>query len=217
LADPLELAVREQFNNPVQQRETATVGMWVFLITEIMLFGALFTGFAVYRLQNPVGFDQGSAQMDFTLGAINTAVLICSSFAMALAVNSAERGRRLRLALFLVLTIVLGLVFLGIKFDEYYLHYLDHKAPGISFYQSGPQAQSIEMFYVFYYVMTGLHAVHMFVGIGLLTTLVLRTGLGSFSAEYHTPVEITGLYWHFVDTVWVFLFAIFYIPGAHLR
>ncbi|HUO17005.1 MAG TPA: cytochrome c oxidase subunit 3 [Verrucomicrobiae bacterium] len=217
MADPLELAVREQFQNPVQQRETSMVGMWVFLITEVMLFGGLFTGFAVYRMEYPLGFDLGSAQMDFKMGAINTAVLICSSFAMALAVNSAERGRKLRLAGFLVLTIVLGLLFLGIKFDEYYLHFLDHKAPGINFYQSGPQASSIEMFYVFYYIMTGLHALHMFVGIGLLSVLLLRTGLGSFSAEYHTPVEITGLYWHFVDTVWVFLFAIFYIPGAHMR
>lgn len=217
MADPLELAVREQFNNPVQQRETSMVGMWVFLITEIMLFGGLFTGFAVYRLAHPIAFDQGSAQMDFRLGAINTAVLICSSFAMALAVNSAERGRKLRLAGFLVLTIVLGLLFLGIKFDEYYLHYLDHKAPGISFYQWGPEAPYIEMFYVFYYLMTGLHAIHMIVGIGLLSVLVLRTGLGSFSKDYHTPIEITGLYWHFVDTVWVFLFAIFYIPGAHMR
>lgn len=217
MADPLELAVREQFHDSVQQRETSTVGMWIFLVTEIMLFGGLFTGFAVYRLQNPAGFDQGSAQMEFILGAVNTAVLICSSFAMVLAVNSAERGRRLRLAAFLLLTIVLGLVFLGIKFDEYYLHYLDHKVPGISFQQSGPNAASIEMFYVFYYVMTGLHAVHMCVGIGLLTALLLRTGLGSFSEKYHTPVELTGLYWHFVDTVWVFLFAIFYIPGAHMR
>lgn len=217
MADPLELAVREQFHDPVQQRETSTVGMWIFLVTEIMLFGSLFTGFAVYRLQNPAGFDQGSAQMDFTLGAINTAVLICSSFAMALAVNSAERGRRLRLIAFLVLTIVLGFVFLGIKFDEYHLHYLDHKAPGIVFQQGGPNAASIEMFYVFYYLMTGLHAVHMSVGIGLLTALLLRSGLGSFSGKYHTPVELTGLYWHFVDTIWVFLFAIFYIPGAHMR
>jgi cytochrome c oxidase subunit 3 len=217
LADPLELAVREQFHSPVQQRETSTVAMWVFLITEIMLFGALFTGFAVYRLEHPIGFDQGSAQMDFKMGAINTAVLICSSFAMALAVNSAERGRKLRLAGFLALTIVLGLLFLGIKSDEYYLHYLDHKLPGVTFYQSGPQAPYIEMFYCFYYIMTGLHALHMFVGIGLLGALLLRTGLGSFSAEYHTPVELTGLYWHFVDSVWVFLFAIFYIPGAHMR
>jgi cytochrome c oxidase subunit III len=217
LADPLELAVREQFNNPVQQRETSTVGMWIFLVTEVMLFGGLFTGFSVYRLSHPSAFDQGSAQMEFSLGAINTAVLICSSFAMALAVHSAERGRRLRLAGFLVLTMVLGLVFLGIKFDEYYLHYLDHKAPGISFEQAGPQAPYIQMFYVFYYLMTGLHALHMCVGIGLLGALLLRTFLGSFSAEYHTPVELTGLYWHFVDTVWVFLFAIFYIPGAHMR
>jgi len=217
LADPLELAVREQFHDPAQQRETSTVAMWVFLITEVMLFGVLFTTFTVYRIGHPAAFDQGSAQMEFWMGAVNTAVLICSSFAMALAVNSAERGKRLRLAVYLLLTIGIGLVFLGIKFTEYYLHYQDHKVPGLNFQDSTPDARFIEMFFVFYFIMTGLHAIHMLVGIGLLSALLLRTYLGSFNGEYHTPVELTGLYWHFVDVVWVFLFAIFYIPGAHMR
>ena len=217
MADPLDLALREQFNNPVQQRETSTVAMWVFLVTEIMLFGGLFTGFSVYRLAHPYAFDLGSGEMEFRMGAINTAVLICSSFAMAMAVYSAELGKRMRLIGFLVLTIVIGLVFLGIKFLEYYMHYRDHKVPGIWFEQAGPEAPYVQMFFVFYFIVTGLHALHMIIGIGLLSVLALRTGLGSFSEKYHTPVDLTGLYWHFIDTVWVFIFAVFYIPGAHLR
>jgi cytochrome c oxidase subunit III len=217
LANPLVLAVREQFQNAEQQRETSTVGMWIFLITEVMLFGGLFTAFTVYQTLHPAGFTLGSSEMEFSLGAVNTAVLICSSFTMALAVHSAETGRNGRLMVFLILTILIGLVFLGIKFTEYYLHYHDHKAPGFWFEQAGPEAPYVQMFFVFYFVMTGLHAVHMLIGEGLLATLVLRNFVGSFSSEYHTPVDLTGLYWHFVDTVWVFLFAIFYIPGVHLR
>ena len=217
MANPLVLAVREQFQNPEQQRETSTIGMWIFLITEVMLFGGLFTGFMVYQTLHPAGFEIGSSKMEFWMGAVNTAVLICSSFTMALAVHSAETGKNGRLMVFLILTILIGLVFLAIKFTEYYLHYQDHKAPGFWFEQSGPYAPYVQMFFVFYFIMTGLHAFHMIIGEGLLVTLVLRNFVGSFSAEYHTPVELTGLYWHFVDTVWVFLFAIFYIPGVHLK
>jgi cytochrome c oxidase subunit 3 len=217
LANPLTLALREQFHSPEQQEETSTVGMWIFLITEIMLFGALFTGFAVYQISHREAFTQVSADMEFWIGALNTAVLICSSFTMALAVHSAETGKNARLAGFLLATILIGLVFLAFKFTEYYLHYHDHKAPGFWFEQSGPNAGPIQMFFVFYFIMTGLHALHMIIGIGLLSAMLLRTFLGSFSAEYHTPIDLTGLYWHFVDTVWVFLFAIFYIPGVHLR
>jgi cytochrome c oxidase subunit III len=217
LADPVVLAVREQFHDSEQQRETSTLGMWVFLITEVMLFGGLFTAFTVYRLSHPAAFDQGSADMEFVIGAVNTAVLICSSFAMAMAVHSAEVGKKKSLALFLLLTMLIGAVFLGLKFTEYYIHYRDHKLPGISFLDTGPDAGYVQMFFVFYFLMTGLHALHMIIGEGILGTMLLRTLLGSFSEGYHTPIELTGLYWHFVDTVWVFLFAIFYIPGAHFR
>lgn len=217
MADPATLAVREQFNNPDQQRETATVGMWVFLITEVMLFGGLFTAFTVYRHSFYQAFTDGSREMEFLLGAINTAVLICSSFTMAMAVHSAETGRQMRLAFFLSLTILIGLVFLGIKFSEYYMHYQEHKVPGIWYEGTGPEAAHEQLFFVFYFIMTGLHATHMIVGIGILSFMLARVLLGSFSEVYHTPVELAGLYWHFVDMVWVFLYAIFYIPGAHLK
>jgi cytochrome c oxidase subunit 3 len=215
LADPVNLAVREQFRDAQQQMETSTIGMWIFLITEVMLFGGLFTAFTVYRISFPQAFHQGSAEMEFWMGALNTAVLICSSLTMAMAVYSAEIGKQLHVALYLFLTMVIGLVFLAIKFTEYYLHYLHHKVPAYSFSASGPDAGHVQMFFVFYFIMTLLHATHMFIGEGLLTVMLIRTLKGSFSESYHTPIDLTGLYWHFVDTVWVFLFAIFYIPGVH--
>ncbi|MFL6451644.1 MAG: cytochrome c oxidase subunit 3 [Bryobacteraceae bacterium] len=214
---PSALELREQFSTPGQQRQTAMVGMWVFLITEVLLFGALFTAFTVYRISDPQGFDLGSKDMDTLLGSINTGILICSSFTMALSVYFAEVGKGKMLMLFLVFTMVLGIVFLAIKFTEYHSHYADHKVPAFWFEEHGPHAGKIEMFFVFYFIMTGLHALHMTIGLGILTVLLFRTLIGSITAEYHTPVEVGGLYWHFIDIVWIYLYAIFYIPGLHLK
>lgn len=217
MAEPDVLILREQFRTPAQQRETATIGMWIFLGTEVMLFGGLFTAFTVYRMLNPRAFIEGSADMNIVLGAINTAVLIGSSFTMAMAVHSATIGRRKLLNVFLMTTMFLGACFLAIKFTEYYLHYLDHRVPGPGFQFPGAEASRAEMFFLLYFIMTGLHALHMFIGEGILFTMILRNNAGSFNAEYHTPVELAGLYWHFVDVVWVFLFAIFYIEGLHMH
>lgn len=215
MIDTGAVELRDQFATPEQQRETSTSGMWVFLMTEVMMFGVLFTAFAIYRLYYFQPFTEGSSQMDIVLGSINTAVLICSSFTMAMAVHSAASGKRALTVALLIATILIGLVFLGIKFTEYVEHYHAHKAPGVWFESSDPGANKIEMFYVFYFIMTGLHAFHMIVGIGVVSALALRTIFGRISAFYHTPIEIGGLYWHFVDIVWVFLYAIFYIPGLH--
>jgi cytochrome c oxidase subunit III len=214
---PELLELREQFATPEQQRETAAIGMWIFLITEVMLFGGLFMAYTVYRLSNPQAFDVGSAHMELTLGAVNTAVLICSSFTMALAVHSSEVGNTRLLAIFLLATMIIGAVFLGIKFTEYYLHYLDHKAPHFWFEFHGPNPAKVQMFFVFYFIMTGLHALHMTIGLGILSVLLFRTMIGSFSGAYHTAIDLGGLYWHFIDIVWVFLYAVFYIPGIHLK
>ncbi len=217
MSDPIALELREQFATPEQQRETASIGMWVFLITEVMLFGGLFTAFTVYRMSNPQAFDAGSAHMELLLGSVNTAVLICSSFTMALGVWSAEVGNRRLLAVFLIATMIIGAIFIGIKFTEYYLHYQDQKVPGLWFEYAGANASKVQMFFVFYFIMTGLHALHMTIGLGILSVLLFRTVIGSFSADYHTAVDLGGLYWHFIDIVWVFLYAIFYIPGIHYR
>lgn len=217
MANPAELIVREQFRTPEQQRETSSIGMWIFLATEIMLFGGLFSSFTVYRTMYPQAFIEGSADMNIVLGSINTVVLICSSFTMALAIHSIAIGSQKKLAIFLIATMFLGAVFLAIKFTEYYQHYEHHKVPAYWFEWAGPGGGHVQMFFVFYFLMTGLHAVHMFVGEGVLFAMLIRTGAGSFTSEYHTPVELTGLYWHFVDIIWVFLFAIFYIEGLHLH
>jgi len=215
LFSPPASMLREHYSTPEQQRETVTVGMWIFLATEVMLFGGLFTAFAVYRMYYTRGFDQGSAEMSILLGSINTAVLLTSSLTMALAIYSAAAGRLLRTYGLLLLTAVIGIAFLAIKFTEYYQHYQQHKVPGVWFESSSPDAGALQLFYVFYFAMTGLHAVHMSIGIALVVFYAFRTAAGRFSSEYYTPLEALGLYWHFVDIVWIFLFAIFYISGLH--
>jgi len=211
------LARREHFATPEQQRETAMAGMWIFLVTEIMMFGALFMAYAVYRLGHPFAFAAASRDMNIVLGSINTAILITSSLTMALAAAAAQEGGLRPAKWLLAATILIGAVFLAIKFVEYYLHYRDHQVPGFWFETNLPDPGGVQMFYVFYFIMTGLHAIHMIVGIGLLAALLIMTECGRFSRVYHSPVVVTGLYWGFVDIVWIFLFAIFYLPGLHLH
>lgn len=189
--------------------------MWIFVISEMMLFGALFTGYAAYRVTSPQAFNQGSAGMDILLGSINTAVLLTSSLTMALAVFYAQMGNRRVMLWLLVITVVLGCLFLGIKLTEYVEHFHEHKAPGFWFDYSAGEGARVQMFYVFYFILTGLHVVHLAIGIGLVLYLIVRALIDTFSAEYHTPVEVVGLYWSFVDIIWTFLYAIFYIPGLH--
>lgn len=215
MSDPVALELREHFANPEQQRETASVGMWIFLVTEIMMFGGLFMAYTVYRFNHPQAFAEGSAGMDIVLGSINSAILLTSSLTMGLAEYSAKLGRQRLMGFLLLATILIGLAFLGIKFAEYYEHFQEHKAPGVWFNDNGVNAGQVQMFFVFYFIMTGLHAVHMCVGIGILLVMLFRNFIGSFSAIYYTPIRITGLYWHFVDVIWIFLYAIFYLPGLH--
>jgi cytochrome c oxidase subunit 3 len=204
------------FDDVEQQHEASWLGMWVFLATEVMFFGGMFACYFVYRHWYLQAFASASNHLDVLLGGINTAVLICSSFTMALAVHSAETSRRKPLINFLLLTTVLGLVFLGIKFYEYHTKFEEHLVPGSSFKFEDSLAQPAEIFFSFYFAMTGMHAVHMIIGIGLLTALALKARRDRFSAAYHTPVELTGLYWHFVDIVWIFLFPLLYLLGRHL-
>jgi cytochrome c oxidase subunit 3 len=214
---PSRLALRFQFATVEQQRTVAEVGMWVFLATEIMMFSALFTAYAIYRMWYGHAFAAGSNFADLPLGAINTAVLLTSSFTMAMSVLSSHQENSRLTVLLIVATMVLGAVFLALKFYEYHHHWLDAKVPGFNFRYEGPEANHVEMFFMFYFIMTGLHAVHMIVGEGLLAVLAWRVHRGVVGPAYNTPVEITGLYWHFVDIVWVFLFPLFYLVGRHLR
>jgi len=204
-----------QFEDATQQYETATLGMWAFLITEIMFFGGLFAGFFVYILAHAQAFAEGSRHLDLTLGTINTVVLLGSSLTMALAVRSAQEGNRNGQMLFLVLTILLGLAFLGIKGVEYAHKFEQHLVPGPQFRLEGPHAQSAQLFFSFYFAMTGVHALHMVIGVGLLAWLLVNAWRGRYTPAYFTPVEVCGLYWHFVDVVWIFLFPTLYLVARH--
>lgn len=212
-----------------QQREAGTLGMWVFLVTEIMFFAGMFFAYTLYRSQYPDAFASASNHLDWKLGAFNTVVLIFSSFTMAMAVYYAQMGKRRGQVVSLILTIILGLVFLGVKAVEYYGKYQDHLIPGKIFADNpfgpdpekmhllpGAQMEHVEMFYWIYFAMTGMHAIHMIVGVGLLSVILFFAWRGKYGPEYHSPVEVSGLYWHFVDIVWIFLFPLLYLLGRHL-
>jgi cytochrome c oxidase subunit III len=206
-----------QFDDAEQQRDAATMGMWVFLVTEIMFFGGLFLSYTIYRALYPAAFAVASQALDITLGTLNTAVLLLSSFTMAVAVFGSQTGRRRLLIGGLALTIALGIVFLAIKFFEYYQKYVEHHVPGPSFAFPAPYTEQAKMYFTLYFAMTGLHAAHMIVGCGLLTVLIVMAWRGWFTPEYHSPVEISGLYWHFVDIIWIFLYPLLYLIGRHLE
>ena len=214
--------VAHQFEDSDQQHETDSFGMWVFLATEIMFFGGLFTAYALYRWLYYPAFAAGSRVLDIELGSINTAVLLSSSFTMALAVRAAQTAKRNALIALLIATMTLGTVFLCIKGLEYYQKFVEHVVPGIDFAPQGELLSRLapgglghaQLYFCFYFFLTGLHALHMIVGMGLLLVLVLRAWRGEFRPEYYAPVEVTGLYWHFVDIIWIYLFPLLYLIGG---
>ena len=204
-----------QFASLEQQQQTATFGMWVFLATELLLFGALFTAYAVNRFRYPDVFALASRDLEAGTGAINTAVLIGSSFMMALAVNGARTDRRKRLLSGLAGAMLLGMVFMGFKVLEYYHHYQHHEFPGLSFIYTKPNPDETRIFFFLYFVMTGVHAVHLTIGIGLVMIILVQSYRCQYTSLYYTPVELSGLYWHFVDVIWIFLFPLLYLIDLH--
>ncbi|HEV2763714.1 MAG TPA: cytochrome c oxidase subunit 3 family protein [Pyrinomonadaceae bacterium] len=218
-------ALAHHFDNLEQQREAGNLGMWTFLVQEVMFFGGLFLAYVIYRSNFPDAFAAASSHLNWRLGLLNTFVLITSSLTMALAVWSTQIGRARRTQVFwLGVTALLGLVFLVVKAFEYGDKYRDHLIPirwaSYSFKWEGPLAagvteQNIQMFYWIYFAMTGLHALHMIIGIAILLPIMWAAWRGRYSPEYHAPVELFGLYWHFVDIVWIFLFPLLYLLGAH--
>jgi cytochrome c oxidase subunit III len=212
------------FEDLGQQHSSANLGMWTFLATEVMFFGGLFAGFAVYRFKDPTAFAAACRELDIWLGTINTAVLLTSSLTMALAVHAGQEGHAKGQVRYLILTMLLATAFLGIKSYEYLEEYHKHLIPGAHFSTSvleiPPGAtpyviRQMELFFVFYFFMTGLHATHMIIGIGVMIWMAILAHRGKFTREYHTPLELTGLYWHFVDMVWVFLFPLLYLIDLH--
>ncbi len=246
-------ALQHHFDTMAQQKEAAVVGMWVFLLTEILFFGGLFMAYMLYRVWYFEAFAVGSRSLDLFWGGLNTAVLIGSSLTMAMAVRCAQTNKRMATVNWLILTMILGAVFLGVKVIEYADKFEHHHVPGYNFQwapehpstalgageapagggehaapaaaaedghaaptMSADQLQlTTQIYFSLYFTMTGLHALHMIVGIGLMCVITWMAWKGKFDAEYYTPVEMSGLYWHFVDIVWIFLFPLLYLVERH--
>jgi cytochrome c oxidase subunit III len=209
--------VQHHFENAEQQKDASTIGMWVFLVTEVMFFGGMFLAYFVYRQAYPAAFASASNNTNLLIGAANTTVLICSSLTMAFAVRSAAMGKKNLIVLFLILTLLLGGTFLGVKAYEYHDKWVRHEVPGHNFDcrdESGKpcvDAGHTPLFFALYFGMTGLHATHMVVGVGIILFLIAQARKGAYGPAWHTPVELFGLYWHFVDIVWIFLFPLLYL------
>lgn len=202
-------ALQEQFKEMPQQKEAATLGMWAFLATEVLFFGAMFMSYIVYRSTYPQAFAEASHHTVLLYGTVNTAILLTSSLTMALAVQAARENNIKWLFRFLTITIAFALAFLAVKGLEYRKDVMEHLWPGPHFRSElPPQAQ---IFWVLYWIMTGVHALHVTVGIGLLTTMAWMTSRRKFSDAYYTPIEMTGLYWHFVDVIWLYLYPLLYL------
>jgi cytochrome c oxidase subunit III len=209
-------ALQHQFATMEQQQESATLGMWIFLVTEIMFFGGLFMAYLLYRVWYPAAWAEGSLELDVRLGGLNTAVLIGSSLTMALAVRAAQTGFPRATVNWLLATIGLGTVFLVVKAFEYAHKFETHHVPGPNFVFEGPHAKQVEIFLSLYFAMTGLHALHMIIGVGLMSVITWMAYKRRFSPDWYAPVEMSGLYWHFVDIVWIFLFPLLYlVDRAH--
>ena len=227
--------LRHHFETEEQQREAGTFGMWLFLLTEIMFFGGLFFAYLLYRNWYNPAFVAASNQLSIPLGTVNTAVLITSGFTMALGVWAAEVRKKGLLVVMLLLTTLFGLIFLGVKYFEYKEKFEKHHIPGASFdiseFVNPPlnlktgkpieeplspdMAQKTQVFFSLYFAMTGMHALHMIIGIVLLGWLTWRAHRGEFTEGYVAPIENFGLYWHFVDIVWIFLFPLLYLINRH--
>ncbi len=198
------------------QKAASSLGMWLFLAQEVLFFGGLFLAYTVYRMRFHEAFAAGAHHLNVPLGAANTVVLICSSLTMALGVHAAAQGKGRQVAVWLLLTVLLGSAFLGVKVVEYSEKFEHHLVPGPSFsaaslHVEGELAKQAEIYFSLYFAMTGLHALHMIIGIPLLLYLAWQGWRGAYSSAWHTPVEMTGLYWHFVDIVWIFLFPFLYL------
>jgi cytochrome c oxidase subunit 3 len=212
--------LKHHFADMEQQRDASSLGMWLFLATEIMFFGGMFCAYLIYRLWYYPEFAAASNSLDIALGTVNTAVLICSSLTVVLAVRAAQLGKRQAQVIYLALTLVLGLAFLGVKGIEWTSKFREHHIPGASFHFEGEvpghpgqpvDQQHAQIFFSLYFAMTGMHALHMIIGVGIFSYLTFYAWKGRYTPEYHTPLENSGLYWHFVDIIWIYLFPLLYL------
>lgn len=212
---PERSAFALQFSSVRHRDETAELGMWVFIATEVLLFGGLLLGYFVYRHAYPQAFAEASKRTDILIGTANTAILLTSSFLVACAVDALKANARRTCIGLLLATILLGFIFLGLKSVEYLKEFHEGLVPGIDFSISGPLRSGSELFFVFYFVATGVHALHMLIGVGILAAITVLLHRGS-STRRRTALHTAALYWHFVDIVWIFLFALIYLPGRSI-
>ena len=208
-----ERALSFQYATPGQQREAVTLGMWAFLATEVLFFGALIAAYLNYRIWFGSEFIAAARMTKVVLGTLNTGVLLTSSACMAMAVTTYEAGSRRAPVLWLAATALLGIAFIAIKGTEYWLEYQEHLVPVLNF-DLARHGGVAEIFFIFYFCATGLHALHLLIGISLVTWLAIWIGSGRIDRSGSTT-RLIGLYWHFVDIVWVFLFPLIYLAGRN--
>jgi len=208
---PAHLA--HHFSEVEQQKESAKLGMWLFLLTEILLFGGLFCAYAIFRAFNPDMFYNAHKFLNVNLGTVNTIVLITSSVTMALAIRGMQVGNRKTAVINLVLTLAFAVVFLIVKYFEYSHKIHLGQLPGKFYTFAGVEGSNPHIFFSIYFVMTGLHGLHVLAGMIAISWVLIKTIKGRFSEAYYTPMEMTGLYWHLVDLIWIFLFPLLYLIG----
>ena len=203
--------LQHHFTTAEQQADAGKIGMWLFLVTEVLLFGGLFVGFAIMQSLHREAFVAAHHQLDRVLGFINTVVLLTSSYTMVMAVHSARTDRRKRVVVYLLLTLICAGVFLGIKYVEYSHKFHEGLLPGRYYSHKGDTVPGQFMFFSFYFMMTGLHGVHILGGMAVIAWVLRRAARGGFSHAYYTPVDLVGLYWHLVDLIWIYLFPLLYL------
>jgi cytochrome c oxidase subunit 3 len=210
---------QHHFTTMEQQFDTSKIGMWLFLATEVLLFGGLFVGFGMMQARFPEEFKEAHEHLQRPLGALNTVVLLFSSWTMVMGVLAARTNQRKKLVIFMIITILCACIFLGVKYFEYSHKFEEGLLPG-HFYKhvgdkihdvSGHPSPGYATFFSFYFMMTGLHGIHILVGIGLLAWIAVRGNRGEFNSSYYTPVDLVGLYWHLVDLIWIYLFPLYYL------
>ncbi len=205
--------LQHHFVDAEQQFDTAKFGMWVFIVTEVLFFGGLFAAYIIFRVLYPGLFEAASTELNSLWGAVNTVVLISSSLTVAMAIKSAQLNQKSNITINLLITIALAFVFMVIKYFEWTHKFHLGIFPGEFYTYEGIAHPKAHIFFSLYYLMTGLHGLHVLIGIGLMGWLLYGSSKGKYGEEYFTPIEITGLYWHFVDIIWIFLFPLFYLIG----
>jgi cytochrome c oxidase subunit 3 len=203
-------ALAHHFESLEKQSTAQRLGMWLFLATEVLLFAALFAAYGIYRYLYSHAFAEASRGLETWLGGVNTFVLVTSSLTVALGLDAATRGKGRRTAVLFLLSIGLGLVFMALKAVEYRHHFLHGELPG-RFYAGHLPGAGGSLFFALYFLITGLHAFHVLVGMTVLGVIGVKAWRGAYSAEYHTPVELAGLYWHLVDLIWIFVVPLIYL------